>query len=699
MLFTFSPFNLQHGVHPNMVSVAAHLPWMLVAIRAVLVGEGATPRIGAGALALLVGSAVLLGHPQALWMDALVAGLFVAFLLVTDARSRRAGALAWLGVGGLLGAGVGAGQLVASLHAVAHSTRPTDADYATSFSLPPIHLLQLLHPYLLWGRVLRWTELPGAGDEYGAYGGSVAIVLAVWWLARQARSLGGVESDRRRLGVAALVLVVLGLWLATGRYGGLYYAQTWLPVVGRFRIPSRDVFVAQFGLAVLGALAMGVLTRRDGGTVQRRADRLWPVWGLVAVSVTSALVLVFTGSAGAQATRASVVAGPLLLGCAALLLSCARRGWRWAAPLLVVLAVGDQALYGIGGVIAWRDYGTRTTVLGVFDPPEQRPVVAEGRLALGGSSDLYLLLDYRLLDGYLGLTPARQLDYSSPAALRVAQVAYANERFRETPIAGGGRFGTQWYRLAPPLPRVRLVTEAIVSHAPARDIESVDVSRTALVTHDLQLSGGSPGDTLLVQDAPGRLRVRTASVGRQLLVVSESWDDGWTATVDKHPVAVERVYGDFLGVAVEAGTHAVTLAFRPAYRDLQLRLGPVAALLALALVVTGWWRRAGGGGRAAFDEARRVHRHHERGCEDHHRGRASRTAHSKPPTPNAVDAFSTNSFHKSWKLACEQVKVSVFRPYLRRHSYATLLRSHRAELAGLWRVEPHAVPHAKLDGL
>ena len=63
----------------------------------------------------------------------------------------------------------------------------------------------------------------------------------------------------------------------------------------------------------------------------------------------------------------------------------------------------------------------------------------------------------------------------------------------------------------------------------------------------------------------------------------------------------------------------------------------------------------------------------------------------------APGAFSTNSFHKSWKLACEQAKVSVFRPSLRRHSYATLLRSHRADLAGLWRVEPHAVPHAKLD--
>jgi len=53
--------------------------------------------------------------------------------------------------------------------------------------------------------------------------------------------------------------------------------------------------------------------------------------------------------------------------------------------------------------------------------------------------------------------------------------------------------------------------------------------------------------------------------GRQLLVLSESFDEGWTATVDGRPVRVMRVNGDFLGCVVPAGTHQVALVFAPAH--------------------------------------------------------------------------------------------------------------------------------------
>ena len=67
---------------------------------------------------------------------------------------------------------------------------------------------------------------------------------------------------------------------------------------------------------------------------------------------------------------------------------------------------------------------------------------------------------------------------------------------------------------------------------------------------------------------------------RQLLVVSESFDPGWTARVDGQPARIHRVYGDFMGVVLEAGGHEVTLHFEPP----QLRLG--ASLTALGLAGT-----------------------------------------------------------------------------------------------------------------
>ena len=79
-------------------------------------------------------------------------------------------------------------------------------------------------------------------------------------------------------------------------------------------------------------------------------------------------------------------------------------------------------------------------------------------------------------------------------------------------------------------------------------------------------------------------------------------------------------------------------------------------------------------------------------------------AHWKPLTPQGVDAFkrfissgaqgafSTSSFYKSWKLACEQAGVKPFKPYLLRHSYATLLRQHGADLADVQELLGHKSP-------
>ena len=47
----------------------------------------------------------------------------------------------------------------------------------------------------------------------------------------------------------------MALLLAMGRYGVLYHAQTWLPLVGSFRFPCRYVVLVQLAAAVLAGLA------------------------------------------------------------------------------------------------------------------------------------------------------------------------------------------------------------------------------------------------------------------------------------------------------------------------------------------------------------------------------------------------------------------------------------------------------------
>ena len=50
MLFTFCGFNLTHGVHPNMVGVIAHVPWVLWAIHIAAAGTGLPSRLAGCAL-------------------------------------------------------------------------------------------------------------------------------------------------------------------------------------------------------------------------------------------------------------------------------------------------------------------------------------------------------------------------------------------------------------------------------------------------------------------------------------------------------------------------------------------------------------------------------------------------------------------------------------------------------------------------
>ncbi|MBM3778802.1 MAG: hypothetical protein FJW23_11290 [Acidimicrobiia bacterium] len=587
MLAAFSGFMLLHGVHPNMVTIVAHVPWLLLVVHGACREETWPGRLRqAGWLAVLTGSVLLLGHPQAAWFAALatLAGTLLASRVVPRAAWLRGGTAVLIGA--LVGVAIGSAQLLATAGALARAARGADdPEFATTFSLPLVHLWQLLHPYLFWGRLWRWNEDTGAGDEFGVYGGAVAIVLAVWWLAQAARPDGVTRRELRIVGWGLAAAIVVALWLGTGRYGKLYYLQTWLPVVGQFRAPVRYILFAQTGLAALAAFAMARLMARD----RRLPDGAWSLaapWALVVLSGASAVWLVSAGAGGGTVTPWVATSGPLLLAAAAAVLTLGVLGWRGAAPLLAVLAIADLAAYGLGGMVVWRDFLTRQQVVELLGPREQRPPAGDGRVAYGLLfPDMFVLDGYRFLRGYTGLVPARVLEYDTASELRVAGVRYAHRVFQEqAAVSGAEPYAREWFALPPPLPRARLVAEARVSRDPAADIARIDVESVALVERDLALDPGARGEAMETLDVPGEIRVRTLAAGRRLLVVSEAWDEGWVAEVAGQPAEVERVYGDFIGVVVPAGAHTARFSFDPAYRRVFAVAGSGGAVLALILI-------------------------------------------------------------------------------------------------------------------
>jgi hypothetical protein len=130
----------------------------------------------------------------------------------------------------------------------------------------------------------------------------------------------------------------------------------------------------------------------------------------------------------------------------------------------------------------------------------------------------------------------------------------------------------------------------VVSERPAAAIETVDVASTAIVDVPVDVAPGPPGAIRVDADVPGMIALRTESTMRQLLVVSEGYHSGWTASVDGADAVLVRAYGDFMGTVVDPGVHDVTLRFEPA----SFRTGRLASGLAAGglLVATAWcWRR------------------------------------------------------------------------------------------------------------
>ena len=604
MAFTFGGFTLSHGVHVNMVSVVAHVPWLLWAAHRTFAAGGWQGRArGAAVIGALTGSQLLLGHPKAVWFSVLIEAAYVPLLMSVSSKAARLRGAAAVAAAKLLGLAIGAVQVLATLHVVSDRAS-LDPSFSTTFALPPLYFLQMLEPYLLWSRMLRWSEL--AGNEFAVYGGAVTLVLAVWWLAsvpgRRAVSLGAAET---RLGLAALAFGLLGLWLATGAEGGLYLLQTFIPLVDQFRAPARYVLFTQLALAVLAALALARLARSVSPNDPISGRGLWAPW---CVAVVSALVAVWwirrTGQPVVDGGQGGMLVvalgpmlfatlGPMLFAAAAYLLTLAARGARWALIGLVLLAAADQALYGLGGVLAWQDYIARADVPDLFEA-ETSGLVPRGpaRIARGGNPNIWVLDGYRTLEGYAAIEPRRILDYRSPQALSVAGVEYVHvdlQRVAELP--GAEPLTDYWYRIPAPLARARLVAESRVSERPDVDLPAVDVERVALTGRDLSLSGGPASTAEIVRDEPGDIQVATAADGRQLLVVSEGFDDGWTATLDGQPIPVERVNGDFIGCVVPAGEHDVAFRFRPAYRVPGLIISLLGALAALLLAATPTLRR------------------------------------------------------------------------------------------------------------
>jgi hypothetical protein len=583
LVFAFSASTLLHFMHVNGVAVVAHLPWLLLLIDLALRGQARRTRVLAAAgVSLLTASQILLGYPQYLWICLLAEGLYALF---TAARERRGWGLLVLGWALALGVLLGAVQLAPTWEALRHSERaaPT-AEFLSIGSLFPGNLVQLVAPYLYQSRTV-WPAEGSTLDthEFGLYAGAVAAALWVWLLARL-WALG----PARPLALAACGLAVLALLLAFGAYSPLFQLTRRLPLLGLFRCSCRYLVLFHLATGVAAAVAFADLSAPRPAPVEWR--RLWPL-ALPPLAALLALALPFT-SRGEFTGLELRAAGPAFAVAAALMIAAAARGRPGALAGLILLAALDQGIYGLSFLYSKPPADIASFVAAVPTPPG----LAEGQRVGGDRERIELnaltLRGVALSDGYVALMPQRPL-HPPPGPDTDPEEAQAR-RLEVARREGSAwlNLGGEWRRVEHPLPRVRMTSQAQVSAEPASDLPPLDPAEIAVVEEELPLTLGLAGVASLVQDRPGRIEVRTAAPSTQLLIVADSWQRGWEATVDGQPARVVRVYGEFLGCVVGPGEHQVVFRFAPQSLALGKLLSGVGLLLLAATLAIGL-RRAG----------------------------------------------------------------------------------------------------------
>ncbi len=210
--------------------------------------------LGGGALAMQI----LAGHPQYVFYTGVACALYSAARW-WDAP-RRASAAGGLAAMALLGVALSAVQLFEGLHASGESLRSKGltAAFAGSFSFPPENFLlaaipgffgnMVAGPY--WGRSYLWEACPFVGIS--------GVVLAVCAACR--------VRSREVWTCAGMVLVLSAL--ALGRHTPLFAPlYAYAPGFDKFRGWSKFVYPASLFVAMLAAIGLDALLRRQVASV------------------------------------------------------------------------------------------------------------------------------------------------------------------------------------------------------------------------------------------------------------------------------------------------------------------------------------------------------------------------------------------------------------------------------------------------
>ena len=631
LAFGFCPFSIVWLLHTH-VNVVVFLPWVLWGAERIVRRGGALDGL---ALAVPLAFALLGGHPgsQLHLLAVLTLYVGVRLLLAPElgrrARLVRAAVVACaVAVGGL----VATVSLLPAAYLVPEAAGPFQSVHSGGGgTLPRSTLLTLFFPDW-WGRPsgIQLTRGPeGVGfNERTFYTGVIPLALAAVALC--------VRADwRAKLPFALLAFLGLAVPL---RVEPFHWLVAHLPLFDSV-LNARLLVLVDLGVAVLAAYGVAyLLGERAGRRTPEGFGRAYAAGaGAVGIGLLAAVALTPSPHVLAQTARhfltgADYAVARVLqltaigwwtlfaLGFLVSLLLASRFGLRVLAPLLAVLVVADlgRFLYGYQPIApAERVYG--------FTPPSlallQREAGADRVAALGSALPANTGMPYGLRDirgydpplpnerylrfflvgkegrlVYPGVTVSGRILISELSPNRRRLLDLMSVRYLLTAPHGSPS--------APGLTRVYADKDATVfrndqsaprAYVPQRvTVPADDETAFSVLTdsgfvpgEDATVEaasnvGAASGTARIVQEEDARVELRAELTRGGLVVLNDTWADGWSATVDGRPAEELVVNTLARGVDVPAGVHRVVWSYRtPGFvTGLALTLAGIAIALA-----------------------------------------------------------------------------------------------------------------------
>ncbi|HEV7216876.1 MAG TPA: YfhO family protein, partial [Chloroflexota bacterium] len=479
-------------------------------------------------------------------------------------------------------------------------------------------------PYAAAAGGFHWTDyqqllFPGDYFERSYYGGVLALLLALVGL-------------RRRAAWGWLALGVIASLLALGGNGPLFpllYGH--LPGFASFEDQERAAYLVAFAGAVLAGLGtvetlawlgsasaplrspsfpssssdreLAEQAQSAPGERARLGAALISVLALGSTLAGAALLRQYAPPPNDPALTApltvNILAALLLAAGALLVLMAIRRQWlpaRTAAVLLCLLPAIN--LLGANGALG------RTTI----NPLPALPVKAA--TFLYQQPGVWRVDTLR--DGELPRNVGAQLALSFPRGddplviVRSATLAGQANRYkvwqlfnvqyllaRQNPGAGFQQVarldGFNVFRMLYPLPRAWAVRDLHTAATPGQALTATLALQQPGAAAVLEASPGlsvqgpalpSNQQERWLQASPEYLHLHVTLTDNALLVISQPFAPGWTASVDGRPARLLRADYAFDGLALTAGSHDVVLRYLPA----GLLAGLAAAVAALLLL-------------------------------------------------------------------------------------------------------------------